>query len=162
MSSQKGQSLIEVLIALAASVAVVTAIAITVITSLSNVEFTKNQNLASQYSREGMEVIRRMAKDNWTSFTATYTASSYCLDQNENLSVMLGSNCIQNVGCVNNICTFVRRININQNDTVYCSGNTRITSIVSWSDSKCTAGDPFCHNATLDSCLSNINTITPP
>lgn len=155
MKKEKGQSLIEVLIALAASVAVVTAIAVTVITSLSNVEFTKNQNLASQYAREGMEILRRLAKDNWSNFQATYTSPSYCLDSNETLTVMSGS-CGQNVGI------FVRRINITLSDNTYCGGNTHLASIVSWSDSKCISGNAFCHNVTIDSCLSNINTILPP
>lgn len=162
-SSEKGQTIIEVLVALAAAVAVVTAIAITVITSLGNVEFTKNQNLATQYARQGAEYIRKIAKDNFQNFSKNYTSPSYCLDQNGNLTIMLGSDCGLNVGCINSICTFVRRIDLVQTDNTYCSGNTKVSATVEWSDSKCTSlSAPFCHNVTVDSCLANINSIQAP
>lgn len=153
--TESGQSLIEVLIALAASVAVIAAIAVTVITSLSNVEFTKNQNLATQYSREGLELVRQKAKDNWLYFSSHYTSVYYCLDSNDNLSVMVGS-CPQNVGI------FKRQIQVFQNDTTKCNGNTKIISMVLWSDSKCLSGDAFCHDVQLDTCFANINTIQGP
>lgn len=153
--SEKGQSLIEVLIALAASVAIVTAIAVTVITSLSNVEFTKNQNLATQYSREGIEIIRQKAKDNWISFSSIYTSVNYCLDSNGVLTVMLGS-CSQNVGI------FKRQITINQSDVSKCSGGVKVISRVLWSDSKCLTGNAFCHDVQLDTCLANINNTQGP
>ncbi len=153
---QKGQSLIEVLVALAASVAVVTAIAITVITSLSNVEFTKNQNLASQYSREGMEVVRKIAKDNWINFVASYKSLNYCLDQDASSLRVMGSE-----GCGQNIGIFVRQIVVNQS-SAFCQNSVQVKSIVYWSDSKCQTGDVFCHNVTLDSCLADINTIRAP
>lgn len=152
---EKGQSLIEVLIALAASVAVVTAIAITVITSLANVEFTKNQNLASQYSREGMEITKKIAKDNWGSFINTYTSKNYCLNDTNSLEVMGAGGCGQNVGI------FIRQIVIEQ-DSVLCENSIKVSSNVSWSDSKCTSEDPFCHTVTIESCFADINTIQAP
>lgn len=156
IKNQNGQSLIEVLIALAASVAVVTAIAITVITSLSNVEFTKNQNLAAQYSREGMEIVRKIAKDNWANFISTYTGVNYCLDQGSStLRVMGAGGCTQNVGI------FVRQITIDQN-SASCQNSVRVTSTVSWSDSKCQVGNVFCHKVVMESCLAEINTIQAP
>lgn len=163
---QRGQSLIEVLIALAAAVAVVAAIAVTVVTSLSNVDFTKNQNLATQYSREGLEVVRQIAKNNWTNFT-TYRSSNYCLaDINVNpaLTVMEPSGCNQNVGLQNGNYIFKRQIVISQDDSSKCSGNgnVKVESIVSWSDSRCQTGTVFCHNVSLESCLADINTIKAP
>lgn len=154
MKFQKGQSLIEVLIALAAAVALAAAIATTVITSLSNVEFTKNQNLATQYAREGLEILRETAKNSWTTFSS-YNSVNYCLDQNKTLSVMVGNTCTQNVGI------FVRQIIINQGSSA-CSGSTKVTSIVSWFDSKCVVGNAFCHTVTLESCFADINTTQSP
>lgn len=153
---EKGQSLIEVLIALASAVIVVTAISITVITSLSNVEFTKNQNLASSFAREGIEITRKIAKDNWTNFLANYKSVNYCLDQGQtSLRVMGVPGCGQNVGI------FVRQIVINQS-SLSCENSVRVSSIVSWSDQKCESADVFCHNVTIDSCLADINTIKAP
>lgn len=155
-NSQRGQSLIEVLIALAAAVAVVAAIAVTVVTSLSNVDFTKNQNLATQYSGEGLEVVRQLAKNNWTDFINNYQGVNYCLDQGGYLTVMQGISCSQNVGI------FKRQIVINQNDSNKCSGSVGVTSIVSWSDGRCLSGNPFCHDISLNSCLADINKIIAP
>lgn len=152
---QEGQSLIEVLIALAAAVAVVAAIAVTVVTSLSNVDFTKNQNLATQYAGEGMEVVRQLAKNNWTDFIDTYKSVNYCLAQGGSLTVM-GIACNQNVGI------FKRQIVIKQDDIDKCSGNVKVESKVYWSDSRCLEGDVFCHNVSLESCLADINTIKAP
>ncbi len=152
-NSQKGQSLIEVLIALAAAVAVVAAIAVTVVTSLSNVDFTKNQNLATQYSGEGLAVIRQLAKNNWTNFTSTYQAPNYCLDKAGVLTVMQGLECNQNVGI------FKRQIILKQDDMTECSSNLKIESKVFWSDSRCLEGEVFCHDVSLESCLADINTI---
>lgn len=155
MRGQRGQSLIEVLIALAAAVAIVAAIAVAVITSLSNVEFTKNQNLATQYSREGIEIVRQMAKDNWTSFS-NLNSVNYCLAQGSTTLTVMNAG-----GCGKNVSIFVRQITINQN-AISCSGSTKIISSVSWSDSKCLIGNIFCHQVSVESCLAKINTITSP
>lgn len=152
-NSQKGQSLIEVLIALAAAVAVVAAIAVTVVTSLSNVDFTKNQNLATQYSGEGLEIIRQLAKNNWTNFKSTYQSPDYCLNKAGVLTVMQGLECTQNVGI------FKRQIILKQDDMVKCSGSIRVESKVFWSDSRCLEGEVFCHNISLETCLADINPI---
>lgn len=153
-AKEKGQTLIEVLVALATGVAVISAMAVTVITSLNNVEFTKNQNLATQYSREGIEIIRRLARSNWATF-ANYKSTFYCLAQgSKTLTTITGNNCGQNVGI------FIRQINIEQNSPG-CQSNAKISSIVSWSDSKCEPNSPFCHQVRLDSCIADINTILP-
>lgn len=161
LRTQRGQSLIEVLIALSASVAVVSAIAVTVITSLSNAEFTKNQNLATQYSREGLEIIRQMAKNNWTSFYNNYTSINYCLDKSNNLGPMTGLNCEINISDSNGHPIFDREINIDQNSAL-CPSNVAVTSSVLWSDNKCQTGSTLCHQVTLHTCLSNINSVQAP
>lgn len=161
MKRESGQSLIEVLIALAASVAVVSAIAVTVITSLNNAEFTKNQNLATQYSREGLEIVRQLAKNDWNSFYSTYTNQNYCLSTNNTLTVMSGQNCGVNINDSNGHPVFDREININQNSP-QCVNSVFITSSVLWSDSKCQSGNTLCHNVVLHSCISNINAVTAP
>lgn len=158
-NQEKGQSLIEVLIALAASVAVVSAIAVTVITSLNNADFTKNQNLATGYSREGMDIVKQLAKSNWSSFLANYNSTNYCLAQGSTtLTLMTGVNCQKNIANL-----FDRRIIIEQN-SISCqdNGNVKVTSWTLWSDSKCQTGDIFCHEVKLESCFANINTVNAP
>lgn len=156
IKKESGQTLIEVLIALAAAVAIISAIVITVVTSLSNVEFSKNQNLASQYAREGIEIVRQMARNSWSTFL-TYTNTNYCLSQGSTtLTAMPPSGCGQNVG------VFVRQLTIDQT-SVSCQSSAKVTVTVSWSDSKCTPGtNIFCHQVQLQSCVANINPVQSP
>jgi len=153
---KRGQSLIEVLIALAASVAVVSAIVVTVITSLSNAEFTKNQNLATQYSREGIEIVRQTAKNSWSTFI-NYKSVNYCLDKSNILISRSGLNCGKNISNF-----FDRQIIINQNSPTDCANSIKISSLVLWSDSKCQTGNVLCHQIEIDSCLSDINSVKAP
>lgn len=161
MRSEKGQSLIEVLVALAASVAVVSAIAVTVITSLNNAQYTKNQNLATEYSRQGMEMVRQIAKNNWSNFL-TYTNRDYCLNKDSSsLTVMTGLNCSLNINGI-----FDRKITIIQLGSLpassYCTSSVEVISTVSWSDSKCQTGNVLCHEVKLRSCLADINSVKAP
>lgn len=90
----KGQSLIEVLVALGVAVAVLTAIASTVLTSLYNAQFSKNQNLATLYGQQGMEVVRDLKNRSWTDFysrTAQQGTTTYCLPQSGVLNQNPGS-----------------------------------------------------------------------
>ena len=158
--NENGQALIEALVALAAAVAVISAIAITVITSLQNVEFTKNQNLATQYAGEGLEIVRRIGRSNWQNLQA-YNAANYCLAKGSTILTSMGVNgCGQNIS-INQVGIYVRQINIELNSPS-CQTNVKVRSTVSWSDSKCGSSDVFCHQVRLDSCLANINTIQAP
>lgn len=156
--NELGQSLIEVLIALAASVAVVSAIAVTVITSLSNAEFTKNQNLATQYSREGIEIVRQIAKNNWTNFL-TYTNRNYCLNKGSTIpTAMTGLNCGKNIDNI-----FDRTVIIvHSPNSTYCNSSTEVSSSVSWTDSKCQTGNILCHQIKLRSCFADVNSVKGP
>lgn len=148
---KKGQSLIEALVALGAAVVVVSAITITVMSSLNNVEFSRDQNLATQYAQQGIEFMRQVSQSNWTLFSS-YAASRYCLAQNASAITPINpatNTCGQNYG------NFIREIDIEQNSNS-CSGNVKVTVNVSWSDGKCTdVNNKFCHNVILHSCLSN-------
>lgn len=151
MIKEKGQTLIEVVIALATSVGVISAIVVAVMSSLNNTEFTKNQNLASAFSQQGMEIVRSTAKINWASFL-TYNKVYYCLSKNSTILTAMGSN-----GCGQNVDIFSRGIEI-WKDSSDCQNEVKVISTVSWSDSKCTsANDLFCHKVKINSCLANIN-----
>lgn len=157
MKRESGQSLIEVLIALAASVAVVSAIVVTVITSLNNAQFTKNQNLATEYSREGLEIVRQIAKNNWNNFL-TYTNRDWCLNKGSStLTIMTGLNCGMNIDSM-----FDRKITIIQSGSTYCTNSAEVVSSVVWSDSKCLSGTVLCHEIKLRSCLADINSVKTP
>ncbi len=154
--NQKGQSLVEALVAMTAAVIIVSAIAVAVITSVNNSDFSKNQNLATQYAQEGIEILRNLSQSNWNSFS-TYSGT-YCLNQGSTtLTIPTNVNCPQNINSF-----FVRQISITQTSDS-CSGNAKISISVSWGDGKCTnASNPYCHKVLLDSCLANINSTGLP
>lgn len=152
---EHGQTLIEVLVALGAAVAVLFGITVAVISSLNNAQFTKNQNLANKLATQGMEIVRQL-RDSSSSGLSQYQNIYYCLGQDENLTAK-GLECGQNVG------VFVREVKLEQNSSS-CGGTGVLSTIlVSWSDSACTdVSNPYCHQVKLISCFSNPATISAP
>ena len=147
---QKGQALLESLLALSFAVVIVTAVVIVVITSLSNTSFTKNQNLAGQYAQEGLDVARNMRDSNYTGFKALPNGGNYCADNGE----------IKTENCTVGEFTkqlYIHHGGIDQGGEVKCEpGSSFVSSIVSWNDSKC-LNNSSCHRVQLDSCFSNPN-----
>ncbi len=143
----KGQSLIEVLVGLGIISVVVTALAAVVITSTGNAQFSKNQNLATHYSTEGMEIMRKIRDGDYAVFR-NIASGTYCLDKG---SSNLSPNC--NFGNVDN---FRRQVTITHSG---CAANvTRVIVTVGWQDSKCASAN-FCHKSELSSCLSAVNPV---
>lgn len=151
LKNQKGQTLIEALVALGAAVLVLSAITVAVISALNNTQYTKNQNQATQYAQQGIEVMRQISQSSWGYFSSL-NKKNYCLADGSSTLVEAPAE-----GCGQNIGIFVREVDVVQNDSHSCSGNELITVIVSWSDSKCDSSSPYCHNVKFNSCLSNQN-----
>ncbi len=151
IKNQSGQSLIEVLIALGVAALIVAAIATSVLSGLNNAQYSKNQNLATQYAQEGMEIMRKIKNDNWATFDNL--SGQYCLGQNNNLTAY-GSGCGQNVS------PFSRVVYVDES----CANSQKKVQVwVFWSDNKCTnEANPFCHEANMVSCFSNVNVIQTP
>lgn len=74
---QRGQTLLEVLAALGAGIVILIAITSAVLSSLSNAQFSKNQNLATLYAQQGMEMMRDLRNKDWNSFASRN--GSFCL-----------------------------------------------------------------------------------
>ncbi|MFH1187169.1 MAG: hypothetical protein V1697_03295 [Candidatus Levyibacteriota bacterium] len=151
MKNQKGQVLIETLIALGVAVLIIAAIVTIVIASLNNSLVARSQDLASGYAKQGMETVRNIAKTNWNSFFAM-DSINYCLDKDSTSPTAEDVN-----GCGQNVDRFSREITI-EHDSVICQNYSRVVVIVSWTDSKCTDADNlFCHEVNLESCFSDVN-----
>jgi len=161
MKNQKGQTLIEALIALGAAVVVISAIVVGAISSLSTTKFSSNSNLADQYAQEGMEFARHLAQQNWSSFS-TYGkigAISYCYDNNATSLVVKA----QNTCALSQAPIFTRILTIDQTGGGECKWSAYILVTVAWKDGACAnALQPFCHKVTLENCLSSVNAVTPP
>lgn len=151
IKSMSGQTLIEVLTALGLIIVVSTALAGVVMTSMGNARFSKDQNLATQYAQEGMEVMRQIRDDSYVDFR-NITTATYCL--NDGVAALpLPADC-NNANVPGN---FLRKVTITQGG---CGVNVAsVTVTVSWQDSKCPVGNTFCHAARLESCLSTVNPV---
>jgi type II secretory pathway pseudopilin PulG len=151
-----GQMLLEVILAIAMAIITVGAVMMIIVASLGRAQYSKNQDLANSYAREGIDTVRKMRDSNWSDFHSRN--GSYCLNQG---AVTLGSTpCTANVGGI-----FTRSVSLEQNSSD-CSGGgsngTKTTVTVSWPDNKCPSSKPYCNNVTLVSCFSNINAVSTP
>lgn len=157
--AEAGQTLLEILLAFSVSIMVLSAIIFGVTASLSNTQYTKNQNLANSYAQEGMAVVRKIRDSSWTQFLL-YTNSTYCIIKDAiTLSDPPGLNCGQNVGI------FSREVKFEHNSQSCiadpscvgpaCVKGSKTTVKVSWADNKCPVGTPLCHKVELITCFAN-------
>lgn len=146
MKHQRGQTIIEAVIALTTIMLILTAIAIVVVNGLYNSQFIRDQNLANKYSQQGMEFMRNMQQNDISQF-GSYNLVTLCID--EETSTLTAEGCTE----VNAGGTHIRTIQLNQNVSPCQQGETRVTVTSSWSSSKCPSTNTFCHASTLSSCL---------
>ena len=155
MRDQSGQTLLETLLALSVSVFILGAITTVVVSSLSSAQFTKNKNLAGQYSREGMEIVRKIRDSGtWTAFSGIN--GLYCLSSGSTSLPSSSASCpVPNIEGI-----FVREINITSSSSD-CPGPTpppivprgsKVISKVSWTDGKCPS-NVYCHKAESTTCF---------
>lgn len=128
MRREKGQSLVEVLIALAVILVVVLALVVAVTYSIRNAAFGRNQALATKYAQENLERIRAYKEQNtWATFTANCN--------NASAMSLLAPPLPFNLGAIN--------CNVISDDS------REVTVVVSWVDSQGT------HQSTLTTRLTN-------
>jgi len=174
-NTTKGQTLIEVVVALGASVAIIAAITVSVLAALGNIQFSKFQNLAQFYA-EGVETMRRIRDTDWTVYS-TYlgtpgTVAYFCLAKGQTIpTARSGGTCNINIDLGENG-KFIREIQVVK-DSPECRPvitppapdsvkGTKIYVNVGWFDSKCSSATVPCHNVTLVSCLSDAQLIPTP
>lgn len=168
ISEEKGQTLIEILVAMGTAVVIISAITVAVVAALYNAQYSKNQNLASQYAQEGMEIMKKIRDSSWTNFN-TLTEPSYCLDKNQTTLAESDKKNTTIPGCEkvsggqpSNVDNFSREVDIDKNSDE-CSLQTKVSVFVSWSDSKCRDGqNPYCHTVSLVSCFTDFNNVSNP
>jgi len=170
---EAGQTLIEILLAFSVSILVLSAIVVGITTSLSNTQYTKNQNLANSYAQEGMAVVRQIRDSSWPNFSSYTTNITYCLGPNPMGLTPLAPPAL-NCGAQSPVGgIFSREVTIvHYKDDISngCAagtptpppvgtGGSKVTVRVSWADSKCPAGtgNPLCHNVELITCFSSID-----
>jgi type II secretory pathway pseudopilin PulG len=165
MNKQKGQIMVEALIALGVAVVIIAAITSMIVSALSNAVAARNQDLATQYAKQGMEILRNMSKTDWTKFSLLDTSVTPCLSKGSNEpEVPPPDDSNPQKGCGQNIDTFIRRVDVNS-DAVFLDcgeeGSIKAMVTVFWSDNKCRdTNELFCHSVKLESCFSDVSNIT--
>jgi Tfp pilus assembly protein PilW len=155
--NQKGQSLVEAVIALGAAVVIVAAITVASITSIRNSDYSRVQNLATNYAQQGMELVKQKNQLSWSSLEASISAANtWCLPSGATDLVATpqgSSSCPVNIQ--SSPWQFIRQIDFK---TIECNGDPQVTVTVSWTDGRCssTPNISYCHSVSLASCLGNI------
>jgi len=153
-----GQVLIEAVIAIAVVSFLMSGIVAALISSVNNSTFSKNQNLATNFAQEGIDIARNFKESDFQTFSTFQ--NYYCIDKNDTTISRFKRTCNKNVDSF-----FTRRLYINQNgqDTRVgpsqqkCeSGSIFVASIVAWNDSRC-QGTAECHDVELNSCFTDLN-----
>ena len=171
---QKGQTLIEVLVGLAAAVAVLSAITTTTLSSLHNSQFSRNQNLANAYAQQGLEVVRNIHATDYGTFKNL--AGTYCFAQTCNTldTSTTGGACSQISGTrcpgIFNYGEFIRTVTFHFGDSeaARCNTNgstvnTKVDVTLAWNDERCTdTSNLYCHNVTHSSCFNDADILPTP
>lgn len=167
MKNQKGETLIEAILALTIVIVIITGVVTVVITALSGSSSNKNESTALNFAQEGIDILRDVKSSNFTAFSDTYSTAGYYCFGNDNVPQDI-SNCLDtshNIGTGD----FVRKVYVDLTGhlpppnqlTLKCESGAFAASIVSWSDGKCKT-TANCHQVEIDSCFYNLNTLTAP
>lgn len=163
MNKLKGQSLIEITVALGIVVVLLSITTIAITQALHNAKESTYRNQADALARQGIEIVRQMRdSEDWATFSNL--SGTYCLASSCTLIVDTDVNCwhpsIPN--CGRNADIFNREITITPNSSE-CSiaspfpvAASKVQVKVAWGDSKCTSIDEFCQKTILDTCMANI------
>ncbi|SRR5260221_644933 len=161
---KNGQTLIEVLVGLASAVVILSAITLATVTALNNTEFSQNQNLATSYVQQGMEIVRNMRDTNFSTFNAL--SDHYCLASScTALTAGVGpcGSSLTQAACGQNVSNFVREVEIEKASSTCQGVNTKVTVTVSWFDTKCRSSTaPFCHSVSSSTCFSDATVAPKP
>lgn len=79
MKDEKGQSLFEVVLALAVAALIIVAIITLATISIRNASFSRNQSLATRYAQEAIEWLRGQRDEDWDAFAARALTPLWCL-----------------------------------------------------------------------------------
>lgn len=98
MWSEKGQTLIELIVVISVAAIVVGALVFAIIASLRNAQFSKNQSQATKLAQEGIEKVRS-GRDRGETIGGSFTIGSAAIDswQDSDLwSQQISQNCVPN------------------------------------------------------------------
>jgi Tfp pilus assembly protein PilV len=157
---QKGQTMIEAIVALMTILLIITAIAVVITNGLYNSQFIKNQNEANKYAQQGMELVRNIQQNDLEEFSQpNFQNTTLCIDENTQTLIDDSQICagINTGKYYNRTITFSQGaepcVGIEPTGTALAVSETKVTVTVAWSSSKCDKTNTFCHKSVLQACL---------
>jgi|GEM_PF-2846866 len=156
-----GQTLIEVVVAIALCSIILVAVTKLIVASFTNTVFSESQVNASNLSQDAMAYVGSLQQSDLATFN-TYSGS-YCFGRDntgrdESLSPL--SSCFTgtspstpNVGINPANPIYVRTVKIIPNSSS-CTNTTEVDATTYWNDSTCRS-NKYCHNSTLTTCMNS-------
>lgn len=149
---QKGELLIEALVAMAIVGVIITGIVSSLVYSINNANTAKDQNTATSYAQEGLDIARNLKDSDFTTFSALggyyYLPKDYTTLDSGNPAVPIDGR-------------FTRQVYVNQSGkdksgVQKCTNSPSafVASVVTWSDTRCRSGSD-CHKVELNSCFTD-------
>lgn len=163
-NSQRGQTIIEAIVALVTILLIITAIAIVIVSGLSNSSFIKNQNEANKYAQQGIELVRNIQQNDLEQFKGYIDAGvTHCID--EQTSSLYSQGC--SATGVNTGNSFNRTVEFSSggaecNNSNPSTSALKVRVIVKWSTSKCPSTNTYCHSSELVSCMPYVYPASNP
>jgi Tfp pilus assembly protein PilV len=87
---EKGQSLFEVVLALAIAALIIIAIVALATISIRNANFSRNQSLATRHAQESIEWLRGQRDEDWDTFAVRALTPLWCLKSLSWTSAIIG------------------------------------------------------------------------
>ncbi len=171
--NMKGQTIVEVVVALAAGIVVLSALTLMMLSSLNNASEGSSRTIATQYAQDGLETIRNIKDTNWNQLVllSNNANNTYCMASSCSSLTLTSGSCGPKLStCGLNLSNFSRQVDIKANDAKCIPQNPvpgknfiRAVVTVSYSDGKCTSSaNPYCHNVQVESCFTNYDTRSTP
>ncbi len=167
--NNRGQTLIEALIALTIILTIMSVTTVAVITSLNNANFIKLQTQSNKIAQEGMEHIRDQIvnKNLFAGFPSNpniFNSSGKCMGPDNVIQAGNAPSPITNPCPVlidGKFSRVVRFTNAQCDSTNSSFANgVRVVVTVHWRDGKC-SGTTYCHKQEITSCFTNPSKVSP-
>lgn len=149
---QEGQLLLEAIVAMTLVGIIITGLVTALTYSVNNATFSKDQNSATSYAQQGLDVARNIKDSDFTSFATLgglYNLPSGATTiSSSNLPTLIDGKFLRQI--------YISQTGNDSNNVPRCTSGTSVfvASIVTWSDNRCTSGAK-CHTAELNSCFTD-------
>lgn len=145
----KGQSLVEVIIALAFAMVIIVALVTVTVQSMKNSTFAKNNAQATKFAQEGMEWVReKRDSTTWNDFSSS--SGSYCINFLPDVWTGLNLGFCPSAAYLNKIFQRTLTLATPSDKCNNDSNQVAVTIVVEWESS-----DTKTHGSTLTSCFTN-------